>query len=216
MKAFGAPKSCVRIRCCQPGCFSRLDSTCRARKQRSTSCPFLPSAHGLGNLRWAGGGLLPLHPLPFPVMLLEASESGQGKAGLRKRIRTSRSLVLLIWPCACCCSRPSHVAFFPWGALELGIHSAGDIPVDKPPAAKTTPPLPCQAAVLGEPLRYLQPTAVLSFQLPPATHTSRTCHAMDVQIALTLLSSSGGSSSRIFQNLLVTEPLTLETQFESS
>ena len=150
MKAFGAPKSCLSIRCCcQSGFFSRLDST-GYKKAEVHTCPFLPGSWSW-KLPWAGGGLLPLHPLPFPVMLLEAPESGQGMAGLRNRIRTPCSLVVLIsLPLCCCCTRPSHVAFFPWGALSWGSlcrwHTCW-----LPPAAKTLL-LRYQAAVLGEPL----------------------------------------------------------------
>ena len=75
------------------------------------------------------------------------------------------------------------MAFFPWGALSWGStlqvaylltyllllrHSA----------------CPIRLLFWVNLFGYLQPTTVLSFHLPPATHTSRTCHTMDVQIAL--------------------------------
>ena len=72
---------------------------------------------------------------------------------------------------------------FPLGRTELGIRSAGGIPVDYLLLLRHSS---CTIRLLSwvNLFRDLQPTAVLSFHLPPATHTSRTCHTMDMQIAL--------------------------------
>lgn len=152
MKAFGAPKSCVRIRCCcQSGCFSRLDST-GYEKAEVHPCPFLP-----GSWSWkpAVGRRWSVASPPTPISCDAAGgfrvRTGEGRIKEEDQNITLTSLVDILAFVPAAVADPHMWPFFR-GCTELGIHSAGDIPVDKPPAAKTTPPLPCQAAVLGEPL----------------------------------------------------------------
>lgn len=61
-------------------------------------CPFLP-AHGLGNLRWAGGGLLPLHPLPF-LHAAEAKSQEKGRIKEEDQNITLTSLLIRLVPAA--------------------------------------------------------------------------------------------------------------------